>query len=112
MEKSDDGRRYKWSQSATNLLVSIWSHEQVQNQLKISSRTQPIWESIARYMCRKGFTVTGSQCKNRIKNMLCTYNEAVKKNDPNLIEPYFEIFKKVLSNQNKIKKKGKRIKVI
>lgn len=108
MDNSDDNRRIKWSQAATNLLVSIWSHEQVQNQLKISSRNQPIYESIARYMRRKGFIVTGPQCKNRIKNMLSNYNEAVRKNDPSLIEPYFEIFKKVLSNPKKqLIKKGR-----
>lgn len=107
MDKSEDNRRYKWSSSATNLLVSIWSHELVQNQLELSTRNQPIWDSIAKYMGRKGYSVTGLQCRTRIKNMLCTYNEGIKKNDFSGVEPYYHIFKKILGKK-KIKKKGIR----
>lgn len=105
MDKPDEGRRYKWSNSATSMLVSIWSHDNMQSQLKMSTRNQPIWESIAAYMSRKGFAVTGLQCRTRIKNMLCTYHEAVRKKDPSLIEPYFDLFKKALQEKN-VKKKG------
>ncbi|KAL0278920.1 UNVERIFIED_CONTAM: hypothetical protein PYX00_000596 [Menopon gallinae] len=79
MDRNDESRRYKWTPSASNLLVSIWSHDMVQNRLRLSSRNQAIWESIARYMGKKGFNVTGLQCRTRIKNMLCSYYEAVRK---------------------------------
>lgn len=105
MDKPEDSRRYKWSPSATNLLVSIWCHDLVQNQLKLSTRNQPIWESISRYMSRKGYSVTGLQCRTRIKNMLCNYHESVRKNDISGIEPYYDIFKKVLEKKDG-KKKG------
>lgn len=105
MDRNDESRRYKWTPSATNLLVSIWSHDMVQNKLRLSSRNQAIWESIARYMGRKGFNVTGLQCRTRIKNMLCSYYEAVRKRDQTYIEPYFDLFKKVVKSRN-LEKKG------
>lgn len=110
--KLEDCRRFKWSASATNLLISIWSHNLVQKQLISSTRNHTIWQSVAKYMSRKGFPVTGLQCKTRIKNMLCSYHEAIRKNEPISlsIKPYIEIFKKVLIKKN-IKKKGKVTKI-
>ncbi|XP_014203694.1 uncharacterized protein LOC106635992 isoform X2 [Copidosoma floridanum] len=88
--------KYKWTPESTTLLVSVWTDKQVQKQLEYSSKPQLIWESVARYMNKKGYGVTGKQCRSRMKQVLVCYKEAKKSSTRAGVEQYYESIDKVL----------------
>lgn len=93
-DKSD--QKYRWSPDSTALLVSVWTDKQVQKQLEYSTKPQLIWDSVARYMNKKGYNVTGKQCRSRMKQVLVCYREAKRSNTTSGVEQYYESIDKVL----------------
>lgn len=99
MSDSGDNIKYKWTPESTSLLVSVWSDRQVQKQLEYAVRPQLIWESVARYMKKKGYNVSGKQCRSRMKQVLVCYREAKKAGTQSGVEQYYELIDKVLKNK-------------
>lgn len=98
---SDVGEgKYKWTPESTQLLVSVWTDKQVQKQLEYATKPQLIWESVAKYLHKKGYNVTGKQCRSRMKQVLVCYREAKRSGTKAGIEQYYESIDRVL----KIKK--------
>ncbi|XP_012539108.1 uncharacterized protein LOC105838236 [Monomorium pharaonis] len=95
-ETSGDGVKYKWTPESTALLVSVWSDRQVQKQLEYAPRPQMIWESVARYMKKKGYNVTAKQCRSRMKQVLVCYREAKRAGTRAGVEQYYETIDRVL----------------
>lgn len=98
-ETSGDSAKYKWTPESTALLVSVWSDRQVQKQLEYAPRPQVIWESVARYMKKKGYNVTGKQCRSRMKQVLVCYREAKRAGTCAGVEQYYETIDRVLKNK-------------
>ncbi|XP_011643122.1 uncharacterized protein LOC105430963 isoform X1 [Pogonomyrmex barbatus] len=98
-ETSGDSAKYKWTPESTALLVSVWSDRQVQKQLEYAPRPQIIWESVARYMKKKGYNVAGKQCRSRMKQVLVCYREAKRAGTRAGVEQYYEIIDRVLKNK-------------
>lgn len=99
MSDSGDNVKYKWSPESTALLVSVWSDRQVQKQLEYASKPQLIWENVARYMKKKGYNVSGKQCRSRMKQVLVCYREAKRAGTRAGVEQYYESIDKVLKNK-------------
>ena len=59
-----------WSTDATKALVSVWSQQNVQNELDGVSRNRAIFERIARELRNKGYEKTWQQCRTKIKNLI------------------------------------------
>lgn len=94
---SDSGdNKYKWTPESTTLLVSVWTDRQVQKQLEYSAKPQLIWDSVAKYMGKKGYNVSGKQCRSRMKQVLVCYREAKRANTRAGVEQYYESIDKVL----------------
>ncbi|EZA48768.1 hypothetical protein DMN91_005395 [Ooceraea biroi] len=98
-ESSGDNAKYKWTPESTTLLVSVWSDRQVQKQLEYASRPLIIWENVARYMMKKGYNVTGKQCRSRMKQVLVCYREAKRAGTNAGIEQYYETVDRVLRHK-------------
>lgn len=98
---SDSGEnaavKYKWSPEATSLLVSVWSDRQVQKQFEYAAKPQIIWESVARYIRKKGYNVSGKQCRSRMKQVLVCYREAKRAGTRAGVEQYYEAIDRVLT---------------
>ncbi|XP_011497724.1 PREDICTED: uncharacterized protein LOC105362085 [Ceratosolen solmsi marchali] len=92
--------KYKWTPESTTLLVSVWTDKQVQKQLEYSTKPQLIWDSVAKYMNKKGYNVSGKQCRSRMKQVLVCYREAKRAGTRAGVEQYYESIDRVL----KIKK--------
>lgn len=98
-DSSGDNAKYKWTPESTALLVSVWSDRQVQKQLEYAPRPQIIWESVARYMRKKGYNVVGKQCRSRMKQVLVCYREAKRAGTRAGVEQYYETIDRVLKNK-------------
>jgi len=98
-ETSGDTAKYKWTPESTALLVSVWSDRQVQKQLEYAPRPQVIWDSVARYMKKKGYNVGGKQCRSRMKQVLVCYREAKRVGTRAGVEQYYETIDRVLKNK-------------
>lgn len=97
---SDPGeKKFKWTHESTSLLVSVWSDNQVQQQLEYAPKPELVWESIARYMKKKGYNVTGKQCKSRIKQVFICYREAKRSGAKGSVEQYYDSIDRVLLNK-------------
>uniref|UniRef100_A0A0C9R1F7 MSANTD2_1 protein n=1 Tax=Fopius arisanus TaxID=64838 RepID=A0A0C9R1F7_9HYME len=99
MSDTTDNNKYKWTPESTTLLVSVWTDRQVQKQLEYAVKPQLIWESIAKYMSKKGYGVTARQCRSRMKQVLVCYREAKKTGTRAGVERYYESIDKVLENK-------------
>ncbi|XP_058791564.1 uncharacterized protein LOC131664464 [Phymastichus coffea] len=88
--------KYKWTPESTQLLVSVWTDKQVQKQLEYATKPQLIWESIAKYMNKKGYNVNGKQCRSRMKQVLVCYREAKRSGTKAGVEQYYESIDRVL----------------
>ncbi|XP_006624273.1 uncharacterized protein LOC102678823 isoform X1 [Apis dorsata] len=99
MSDSGSNIKYKWTPESTSLLVSVWSDRQVQKQLEYASKPQLIWESVARYMKKKGYNVSGKQCRSRMKQVLVCYREAKRAGTRAGVEQYYESIDRVLKNK-------------
>ncbi|XP_033327292.2 uncharacterized protein LOC117220934 [Megalopta genalis] len=99
MSDSGDAVKYKWTPDSTSLLVSVWSDRQVQKQLEYTSKPQLIWDSVARYMKKKGYNVSGKQCRSRMKQVLVCYREAKRAGTRAGVEQYYESIDRVLKNK-------------
>ncbi|KOC62890.1 hypothetical protein WH47_02593 [Habropoda laboriosa] len=99
MSDSGENVKYKWTPESTSLLVSVWSDKQVQKQLEYTSKPQLIWESVARYMKKKGYNVSGKQCRSRMKQVLVCYREAKRAGTRAGVEQYYELIDRVLKNK-------------
>ncbi|KAJ8681834.1 hypothetical protein QAD02_017626 [Eretmocerus hayati] len=97
---SDSGEnKYKWTPESTTLLVSVWTDKQVQKQLEYATRPQLIWDSVAKYMNKKGYSVTGKQCRSRMKQVLVCYREAKRAGTKAGVEQYYESIDRVLKHK-------------
>ena len=96
MSDYGDNMKYKWTSESTTLLVSVWSDKQVQKKLECAERPLIIWESIARYMRKKGYEVSAKQCKSRMKKILVCYQEAKKSGTRVGVEQHYDSIDKVL----------------
>ncbi|XP_015122616.1 uncharacterized protein LOC107045035 [Diachasma alloeum] len=99
MSDTTENNKYKWTPESTTLLVSVWTDRQVQKQLEYAVKPQLIWESIAKYMRKKGYGVTARQCRSRMKQVLVCYREAKKTGTRAGVERYYESIDKVLENK-------------
>ncbi|XP_043261956.1 uncharacterized protein LOC122402865 isoform X2 [Colletes gigas] len=99
MSDSGDCVKYKWIPESTALLVSVWSDRQVQKQFEYTSKPQLIWESVARYMKKKGYNVSAKQCRSRMKQVLVCYREAKRAGTRAGVEQYYESIDRVLKNK-------------
>ncbi|XP_066600163.1 uncharacterized protein [Prorops nasuta] len=99
MSDPGENSKYKWTPDSTALLVSVWSDKQVQKQLEYSDKPQVIWESVARYMRKKGYNVTGKNCRSRMKQLLVCYREARRAGTQAGVEQYYESIDRVLKNR-------------
>ncbi|XP_063995342.1 uncharacterized protein LOC135172853 [Diachasmimorpha longicaudata] len=98
-DTTENNNKYKWTPESTTLLVSVWTDRQVQKQLEYAVKPQLIWESIAKYMSKKGYGVTARQCRSRMKQVLVCYREAKKTGTRAGVERYYESIDKVLENK-------------
>lgn len=99
MSDSGDNLKYKWTPESTTLLVSVWTDKQVQKQFSYSTKPQLIWESVARYMKKKGYNVSAKQCRSRMKQVLVCYREAKRAGTRAGVEQYYECIDKVLKTR-------------
>lgn len=99
MSDSGDNIKYKWTPESTSLLVSVWSDRQVQKQLEYASKPQLVWENVARYIKKKGYNVSGKQCRSRMKQVLVCYREAKRAGTRAGVEQYYESIDRVLKNK-------------
>ncbi|KAK9301611.1 hypothetical protein QLX08_006049 [Tetragonisca angustula] len=99
MSDSGDNVKYKWTPESTSLLVSVWSDRQVQKQLEYAPKPQPVWDSVARYMKKKGYNVSGKQCRSRMKQVLVCYREAKRAGTRAGVEQYYDSIDRVLKNK-------------
>ena len=73
-------RGLTWGQDETHALIRIWSDPSIQEQLETSRRNSGTYEKIAKNLKEFGFERTADQCRNKIKQLKCCYNEAKKEN--------------------------------
>ncbi|KAK1135510.1 hypothetical protein K0M31_000099 [Melipona bicolor] len=99
MSDSGDNVKYKWTPESTSLLVSVWSDRQVQKQLEYAPKPQSVWDSVARYMKKKGYNVSGKQCRSRMKQVLVCYREAKRAGTRAGVEQYYDSIDRVLKNK-------------
>lgn len=99
MNDAENIPKYKWTPESTSLLVSIWSDRQVQKQLEYATKPQLIWESVARYMKKKGYNVSAKHCRSRMKQVLVCYREAKKAGTRADVEQYYDLIDKVLKSK-------------
>lgn len=72
-----------WSPEATAELITVWSQENVQNELDGVSRNRTIFERIAKELCEKGYDKSWQQCRTKIKNLTQKYRKVRISRRPN-----------------------------
>lgn len=95
----ENGSKCKWTTEGTSLLVNVWTAKQVQKQFEYTENPQIIWESIAKYMRKKGYMVSWKQCRSRMKHVLVCYREAKKAGTGASVEQYYDSIEKVFRSK-------------
>lgn len=96
-----------WDYEETKQLICIWSDENRQQQLKIWTRKNSIWEEIALHLQAAGYERNASMCRNKIHYLMVSYSNYMheKPNKPGCGPPkkplYFEELDRVLGG-NKV----------
>ncbi|XP_078616210.1 uncharacterized protein LOC144884632 [Branchiostoma floridae x Branchiostoma japonicum] len=74
-KKRANGRKGKWTNEETKLLLSIWGQEETQRKLGQVHKNKDCFEDIAKGMADHGFEKTYEQCRNKMKNLTAQYRK-------------------------------------
>ena len=66
---------YSWPALETRVLITIWSQEHVQDELKRVHRNHDIFQRMSKELEDCGFPRTRQQCQARIKNLTAKYRK-------------------------------------
>lgn len=92
-----------WSSRETQMLISLWSDESVQQKLSRTYRNKSIYEAISMKMSEKGYSRTWQQCQRKIKSLKMTYRRAKDNNGKSgrsrITCPFFEELDRVLGDK-------------
>ena len=66
-----------WSDAETNLLLEIWSQDNIQKQLQGSFRNVNVFSKLVEELHRSGYLRNISQCRIKIKALKKRYKELV-----------------------------------
>lgn len=69
----------------TKLLIKLWGSGKVQSLFKDKLRHGKIWRSIAGVMQKRNFLRTGTECKNRIRNLKTKFKKETPSSGKELI---------------------------
>ncbi|XP_061816728.1 uncharacterized protein [Nerophis lumbriciformis] len=64
-----DNSRHPWSDGETQILLSMWGSEDVQNTLKSCTKNKHIFEQISETLTSQGYQRTPQQCQTRIRKL-------------------------------------------
>ena len=64
-----------WSERKTQALVSIWSEDRIQWELKKSVRNDLAFAQISRELAERGYIRTVEQCRAKVKSLKAKYKQ-------------------------------------
>ena len=67
-----------WSTDATRTLISIWSDQNIQEQLDGVVRNRVVHEEVAEKLCEEGYEYTWKQCRTKVKSLTQRYRKVRK----------------------------------
>uniref|UniRef100_A0A674B201 Zgc:113263 n=1 Tax=Salmo trutta TaxID=8032 RepID=A0A674B201_SALTR len=70
-----DGSKFTWSDSATQVLLSIWGSDEVQEDLKGCTKNRHIFTEISQAMANEGYLRTAEQCQSRVKQLKANFRQ-------------------------------------
>lgn len=72
-----DGAKVIWSDKETRVLLDIWASDDVQQNLKSSTKTKHIFEQISKAMMGQGYMRSADQCQSRIKRLRANFRSSL-----------------------------------
>ncbi|XP_064795650.1 uncharacterized protein zgc:113263 isoform X1 [Oncorhynchus masou masou] len=70
-----DGSKFSWSDSETQVLLSIWGSDEVQEDLKGCTKNRHIFTEISQAMANEGYLRTAEQCQSRVKRLKANFRQ-------------------------------------
>lgn len=74
---TSDGAKVIWSDKETRVLLDIWASDDVQQNLKSSTKTKHIFEQISKAMMGQGYMRSADQCQSRIKRLRANFRSSL-----------------------------------
>ena len=75
MAAKGKSRGQNWSERETQALVSIWSEDRIQRELKKSVRNDLAFTQISRELAEHGYVHTVEQCRAKVKSLKAKYKQ-------------------------------------
>ena len=75
MAAKGKSRGQNWSERETQALVSIWSEDRIQRELKKSVRNDLAFAQISRELAERGYVRTVEQCRAKVKSLKAKYKQ-------------------------------------
>ena len=75
MAAKGKSRGQNWSERETQALVSIWSEDRIQRELKKSVRNDLAFGQISRELAERGYVRTVEQCRTKVKSLKAKYKQ-------------------------------------
>ena len=75
MAAKGKSRGQNWSERKTQALVSIWSEDRIQRELKKSVRNDLAFAQISRELAERGYVRTVEQCRAKVKSLKAKYKQ-------------------------------------
>lgn len=72
-----DGTKVIWSDKETKVLLDIWASDDVQQNLKGSTKNKHIFEQISKAMLSQGYMRNADQCQSRIKRLRANFRSSL-----------------------------------
>ncbi|KAM9846054.1 uncharacterized protein ACBR49_011020 [Aulostomus maculatus] len=77
-------RSVPWTEMETLALITLWGEDKLQQELRGSHRTSPIFSAISNKMAAQGFSRTPEQCQTRLKRLKSTFRQCYENNTKGL----------------------------
>lgn len=72
-----DGTKVIWSDKETKVLLDIWASDDVQQNLKGSTKNKHIYEQISKVMMSQGYMRSADQCQSRVKRLRANFRSSL-----------------------------------
>ena len=72
---TDGSAKLPWSDGETRILLQIWGREDVQGDLKSSTKNKNTYAHISQAMASQGYQRTAMQCQSRIKRLKANFRQ-------------------------------------
>ncbi|XP_045062838.1 uncharacterized protein LOC121580031 isoform X1 [Coregonus clupeaformis] len=98
-----DGSKFPWSDSETQVLLSFWGSDEVQEDLKGCTKNRHIFTEISQAMANQGYLRTAEQCQSRVKRLKANFRqfcESKQSGGENVECKFYDQFVQIFRNKH------------